>query len=84
MLPAISRMSILKKPQGIASFVFLRNLSKGFHSRVNPVQCQVSHHAGHPLAIKKHQIQYQSVGCRADGLCMEGTSEPRGMGEFWC
>lgn len=39
-------MSILKKPQGIASFVLLRNLSKLFDSRVNPVQHQVSDHIG--------------------------------------
>lgn len=39
-------MSILKMPQGIASFVFLRNLSKWFDSRVNPVQHQVSDHTG--------------------------------------
>lgn len=78
-LPAISHVSILKKPQGIASFVFLRNLHKGFHSRVNPVQGQISDHT---LAIKKHQIP--ECGLRGDGLCMEGTSEPRGMGEFWC
>lgn len=39
-------MNILKKPQGIASFVLLRNLSKWFDSRVNPVQHQVSDHTG--------------------------------------
>lgn len=39
-------MSILKMPQGIASFVLLRNLSKWFDSRVNPVQHQVSDHTG--------------------------------------
>lgn len=39
-------VSILKKPRGIASFVFLRNLSKWFDSRVNLVQHQVSDHTG--------------------------------------
>lgn len=39
-------MSILKKPQGNAGFVFPRNLSKWFDSRVNPVQHQVSDHTG--------------------------------------
>lgn len=49
MLPAISHRGVLKKPEGIASFMFLRNLGKLFASRVNPVQPQISDHTGEPV-----------------------------------